>query len=77
MSKSSNRIRDFFGGLIALSGASLVAWQAVLVYYLIIGRVEVGEEHPPFTVIAIMILIGAFLVGAGYKISRPSKRIRN
>lgn len=72
MSNSSNRIRDLFGGLVALSGASLVCWQAMLVYYLIVGRVEVGEEHPPFVVITVLIVVGILLIAAGYKLTNPS-----
>ena len=72
MGKRSNLLRNFFGGLVALGGASLVSWQAVLIYYLIIGRVEVGEEHPPFIVIAVLLVIGAILMAAGYKLTNPS-----
>ena len=71
VSKLSNWLRSFFGGLIALSGASLVAWQAVLIYYLITGRVKAGEEHPPLALIVVILIIGALLLGAGYIISKP------
>ena len=72
MSKSSKWLRDFVGGFLALAGAGLVSWQAVLAYYLIIGRVQVGEEHPTFVVIAILFIIGIFLIFAGYTFSKPS-----
>ena len=72
MSKSSKWLRDFVGGFLALAGAGLVSWQAVLAYYLIIGRVQVGEEHPPFVVIGILFITGIFLVFAGYTFSKPS-----
>ena len=72
MSKSSKWLRDFLGGVLALIGASLVSWQAVLVYYLIIGRIQVGEEHPPFVVIAIVFIIGIFLIFAGYTFSKST-----
>jgi len=72
MNKFSKWLRDFLGGLLALIGASLVSWQAVLLYYLIIGRIQVGEEHPPFVVIAILFIIGIFLIFAGYTFSKPS-----
>ena len=71
MSRFSNRLRGFFGGLIALSGASLVGWQAVLIYYLIIGRVKAGEEHPPLAVALVILVIGVFLLVAGYIFSKP------
>jgi len=71
MSRLSNRIRGFFGGLIALSGASLVGWQVVLIYYLITGRVKAGEEHPPLAFVVVILIIGALLLGAGYIISKP------
>lgn len=72
MAKTGKRLRDFFAGLLALGGACLISWQAVLVYYLITGRVEVGEEHPPFAVIAALMAIGVFLVFAGYKFANPA-----
>ena len=70
MSKFSNWLRGFLGGLIALSGASLVGWQAVLIYYLITGRVKAGDEHPPLLVVVVILIIGALLLGAGYIISK-------
>lgn len=70
MSKFSNWFRGFFGGLIALFGASLVGWHAVLIYYLIVGRVEPGEEHLPLGVAVVIIFIGLLLLGAGYVISK-------
>jgi len=72
MSKSSKWLRDLVGGFLALAGAGLVSWQAVLAYYLIIGRVQVGEEHPPFVVIGILFIIGIFLIFAGYTFSKAS-----
>ena len=71
MSKISTWFRSFFGGLIALSGASLVGWQAVLIYYLFNGRVKAGEEHPPLILAVVLLIIGVLLLGAGYSISRP------
>lgn len=71
MSKFANWFRGLFGGLIALFGASLIGWQAVLIYYLIIGRVKPGEEHPPLGVAVVILFIGLFLLGAGYIISKP------
>jgi hypothetical protein len=65
MSKFSKWLRDLVGGFLALAGAGLVSWQAVLAYYLIIGRIQVGEEHPPFIVIAILFIIGIFLFSQG------------
>ena len=44
----------------------------MLVYYLIVGRVEVGEEHPPFVVITVLIVVGILLIAAGYKLTNPS-----
>ena len=73
MNKFSKWLRNFFGGLLALIGASLVSWQAVLLYYLIIGRIQVGEEHPPFVVIAIVLIIGIFLIFSGYTFSKSTK----
>ena len=70
MNKLSNWLRGFFGGLIALCGASLVGWQAVLIYYLLTGRVKAGEEHPPLAVVVAILVIGALLLGAGYIISK-------
>ena len=72
MSKPSNWLRDLVGSFLALAGAGLVSWQAVLAYYLIIGRVQVGDEHPPFVVIGILFIIGIFLILAGYTFSKPS-----
>jgi hypothetical protein len=71
MSKTSNLPRSFLGGVIALVGASLIAWQSVLVYYLIIGRVKAGEEHPPLALAAVLVLVGIALTAAGYRISNP------
>ena len=72
MGNISNWLRDLVGGALGLAGASLVGWQVVLAYYLIIGRVQVGEEHPPFVVIAVFFIVGILLIAAGYKISKPS-----
>lgn len=72
MSKSTQRLRDICGGLIALGGASLVCWQAVLIYYMIVGRIKVDEEHPPLIVIAAFIVIGVLLIAAGYRLTNPS-----
>jgi hypothetical protein len=73
VSKSSKWLRDLVGGFLTLAGAGLVSWQAVLAYYLIIGRIQVGEEHPSFAVIAIVFIIGIFLIFAGYTFSKPSR----
>lgn len=70
MSKAANWLRGFFGGLIALIGASLIGWQAVLIYYLLTGRVESGEEHLPLGVAVAILVFGFLLLGAGYIISR-------
>lgn len=72
MAKPTKRLRDFFAGLVALAGACLVSWQAMLIYYLVTGRVQVGEEHPPFSVIAVLVAVGIFLVFAGYKLANPA-----
>jgi hypothetical protein len=71
MSRFSNWLRSFFGGLIAISGASLVGWQVVLIYYLITGRVKAGEEHLPLAVVVVILIIGVLLLTAGYIISKP------
>ena len=71
MSKFASWFRGFFGGLIALLGASLIGWQAVLIYYLIIGRVKSGEEHLPLGVAVVILFFGLLLLVAGYIISRP------
>ena len=64
-------LRSFLGGLIALTGASLVGWQTVLIYYLVVGRVKAGEEHPPLVTVCILLVIGILLLVAGYVVSRP------
>ena len=70
MAKLAHRLRGFFGGLIAVLGACLVGWQAVLIYYLVTGRVESGEEHPPMEFAIVVFLFGLLLLGAGYFISK-------
>ncbi len=70
MSNLSNWTRGFLGGLTALVGASLVGWQAVLVYYLVSGRVKAGEEHPPLPLVLVILVIGIALLAAGYIVSK-------
>ncbi len=70
MSKLSDWLGGFFGALLALFGASLVGWQAVLIYYLFTGRVKAGEEHPPLIMAIVILVIGLLLLAAGYHISR-------
>ena len=77
MSKFANWLRGFFGGLIALSGASLIGWQVVLIYYLINGRVKSGEEHLPLGVAVVILFFGLLLLVAGYFISRPQTTKQN
>ena len=70
MSKPASWIRSFCGGILALLGASITGWQALLIYYLIIGRVEPGEEHMPLGLAVVILLFGLLLMSAGYFISR-------
>jgi len=72
MSKASKWLRELVGGLLALIGAGMVTWSAVLIYYLAVGRVEAGPDYPPFAVTAVLLVIGSFLIFAGYKLSNPS-----
>lgn len=72
MNKFARWLMNFFGNAVALVGASLAAWHSVTVYYLITGRIEAGEEHPPLGVAAVIVIIGLVLLVAGYALARNS-----
>lgn len=54
----------------AAVGAFLVSWEGVTMYYLLSGRIEAGEEHPPFPVAAGLFAFGMLLLIAGYRVQR-------
>lgn len=72
MSRASKWLRELVGGVLALIGAGLLTWSAVLMYYLAVGRVEVGADYPPAGVAAVLLVIGIFVTFAGYKLSNPA-----
>lgn len=72
MSKASKWLRDLVGGVLALIGAGMVTWSAVLMYYLAVGRVEAGADYPPFGFAAALLVIGVPVIFAGYKLSNPA-----
>jgi len=69
MSHFEKRIKDFIGGTVALLGATLVSWQSVAIYFLLTGRIQAGEEHPPLGFAAVLIIIGILFVVMGHRLS--------
>jgi len=72
MNKFARWLMNFIGSAVALAGAALAAWNSVAIYYLITGRIQAGEEHPPLGVAAAILIIGLVLLAAGYTLAKNS-----
>lgn len=69
MSHFEKRVKELIGGTVALLGAALVSWQSVAIYFLLTGRIQAGEEHPPSGFAAALIIIGILFVAMGHRLS--------
>ena len=65
------------GGIVALTGAIMVGWASVMLYYLISGRIEAGWHYPPIAAVVILFIIGMILLVAGFMANKvlPKSRI--
>jgi len=66
----------FVSNAIALAGAVIISWQSVAIYYLITGRVQAGDDQPPLSVAAVLLIIGVFLLVVGYMAARSGGKSR-
>ncbi len=67
MSKVAWWIIKIISGVTALSGAAIVGWSLVALFYLITGKVTVYFEQPSIAGLATALVVGmVFLIG-GYK----------
>ena len=66
MNKFTQSIIKSIGDTAAVIGAAIVSWQVVAMYYLISGRIQPGDDQPPIVVVAILLVIGMFLLMVGY-----------
>jgi hypothetical protein len=59
-----------FGGTVATIGAVFACWGSVTMYFLLTGRIQSGEENPPFLLAAAFFTFGMLLLIAGYWVQR-------
>lgn len=62
----------FISSVAVVIGAILVSWESVTIYYLISGRIQAGDEHPPIGLVATLFAIGMVLLAGGYIARRSS-----
>ena len=54
-------------GIAAISGAAMVGWSSVALFYLITGKVTVYFERPSSAGLATVLVVGMVLLVGGYK----------
>ncbi|UCG74075.1 MAG: hypothetical protein JSV45_06785 [Chromatiales bacterium] len=72
MSRFATWCIHFISGVAVVIGAILVSWESVTIYYLISGRIQARDEHPPLGLAATLFAIGMALLVGGYIARRSS-----
>ena len=74
MNRFANGCINFITGVAVVIGAIMVVWESVTMYYLITGRIQAGDEHPPLGAAFMLFAIGMVLLVAGLLARRLAAR---